>query len=141
LARLPGNRAVEVEVLNEKAVVLCHRGQYDEATALHETALAINRQTSDRLNEVSFLLDLATTRGSAGDRVRALELRRRALGLARAHGMAYLAARAEAGVAECLADTDPEQAHRLWLVALAAFREMGVPEQYEVERRLAAMAE
>ena len=41
-------------------------------------------------------------------------------------------------VAECLADTDPEQARRLWLVALAAFREMGVPEQYTVERRLAA---
>ena len=38
-------------------------------------------------------------------------------------------------------DTDPEQARRAWTAALVAFRAMGVPEQYEVERRLAAMAE
>ena len=138
LARLRGNRPVEAEVLNEKAIVLCRRGRHDEATALHEAAIAIIRQTSDRLYEVSFLLDLATTRGSAGDSVGALELYRRALRLARAHGMAYLAARAEAGVAECLAGADPEQARRHWRVALAAFREMGVPEQHGVERRLAA---
>jgi DNA-binding SARP family transcriptional activator/tetratricopeptide (TPR) repeat protein len=138
LARLRGNRPVEAEALNEKAIVLRRRGRHDEATALHKAAIAIIRPTSDRLYEVTFLHDLAITRGSAGDRVSALELHRRALRLAQAHGMAYLAALAEAGVAECLARTDPEQARRSWLVALVAFRQMDVPEQYDVERRLAA---
>ncbi|MCU7727227.1 tetratricopeptide repeat protein [Actinoplanes sp. KI2] len=138
LTRLRGNRPTEAEVLNEKAIVLRHRGRHDEAVALHEAAITIVRGTSDRLYEVTFIHDLAITRGSAGDRVCALELHRRALRLAQAHGMAYLAACAEAGIADCLAQTDPEQARRLWLVALAAFRQMGVPEQYEVERRLAA---
>jgi DNA-binding SARP family transcriptional activator/tetratricopeptide (TPR) repeat protein len=140
LTRLRGNRPLEAEVLNEQAVVLRNRGRYDEAAALHEAAIAIIRRTSDRTYEVVFLHDFAITRGSAGDWVSALELHRRALRLAQGHGMAYLAACAEAGVAECLARTDPKQARRLWLVALAAFREMGVPDQYEVERRLAALA-
>jgi len=139
LARLRGNRSVEAEVLNEKATVLRERGKHDEAVALHEAAIAITRQTSDRLYEVAFLQDLAITRGSAGDGVGALELYRRALRLAQAHGMAYLSARAEAGIADCLAGTDPGQSRRSWTAALAAFREMGVPEQYEVERRLAAV--
>ncbi|WP_030441173.1 AfsR/SARP family transcriptional regulator [Actinoplanes subtropicus] len=138
LTRLSGNRAIEAEVLNEKAIVLRYRGRHDDAMAMHEAAISIVRRTSDRLYEVEFLQDLASTRGAAGDRVGALELHRRVLGYAQKHGMAYLAARADAGIAECLAGGDPEQARRSWLVALETFRELGVPERFEVERRLAA---
>ena len=141
LARRCGNRPVEAEVLNERAILLRELGRHAEAIALHEEAIAIMRQSSDRLYETTFAIDLAITRGLAGDRAGALTLHRQALRLAQARGMCHLAARAEAGIADCLAGTDPEQARRSWTAALVAFRAMGVPEQYEVERRLAVMAE
>ena len=97
------------------------------------------RQTSEQQFEAIYSHDLAITRARAGDRAGALTRHRLALRLARAHGLNYLVACAQAGIADGLADTDPEQARRSWTAALAAFRAMGVPEQYEVERRLAAV--
>ena len=46
LARRRGNRPVEAEVLNEKAIVLRRRVRHDEATALHQAAIAMIRPTS-----------------------------------------------------------------------------------------------
>jgi tetratricopeptide (TPR) repeat protein len=139
LARRSGHRGAEADIVNKQGILLRDLGRYAEATALHEAAIGIMRQTSERLHEAVFTLDLATTRALAGDRTGALALHRWVLRRAQALGAAYLAACAEAGIAGCLADTDPEPARRSWTAALAAFREMGVPEQYEVERRLAAM--
>jgi tetratricopeptide (TPR) repeat protein len=139
LAQRSGHRGAEAEILNSQAVLLRDLGRYAEATGLHETAIAMMRQTAEQQFEAIYLNDLAITSARAGDRAEAVTLHRRALRLARAHGLTYVVACAEAGIADCLADCDPEQARRSWTAALAAFRAMGVPEQYEVERRLAAV--
>jgi len=141
LARQSGHRGAEAEILNNQAILLRDLGRCAEATALHETAIAMMRQTAEQQFEAIYSHDLAITRARAGDRAGALTLHRRALRLAQAHGLNYLVARVEAGIADCLVDTDPAQARRSWTAALVAFRAMGVPEQHEVERRLAAMAE
>ena len=139
LARRSGHRGAEAEILNNQAILLRDLGRHAEATARHAEALALMRQASEEHFEAIYSHDLAITRVRAGDRAGALTLHRRALRLAQAHGLNYVVACAEAGIADCLADTDPEQARRAWTAALAAFRAMGVPEQYEVERRLAAV--
>jgi tetratricopeptide (TPR) repeat protein len=141
LARLSGHRGAEADILNNQAILLRDLGRCAEATVLHETAIAMMRQTAEQQFEAIYSHDLAITRARAGDRAGALALHRLALRLAQARGLNYVVACAEAGIADCLADTDPGRARRSWTAALARFREMGVPEQYEVERRLAAMAE
>ncbi|MFC7273862.1 BTAD domain-containing putative transcriptional regulator [Paractinoplanes rhizophilus] len=139
LARRGGNRALQAEISNERALLLRDQRRYAEATARHEAAIALMRQTSDRHYEATYYYDLAVTRGLAGDRPAALDLHRRARRLAQTLHAPHLAACAEAGIAECLADDDPEQARRSWKAALKAFREMGAPEQFDVKRRLAAL--
>ncbi|MCU7727226.1 tetratricopeptide repeat protein [Actinoplanes sp. KI2] len=129
----------EADIRSEQGRLLRAEGRYAEAIALHLTAVELTRKTADRRYESAYTVDLADTRRAAGDRAGALADYRRALRDAEALGLRYTAARARAGLAECLADTDPESARRSWTAALVEFREMGVPEQHEAERRLAAM--
>ncbi|MFF5295510.1 AfsR/SARP family transcriptional regulator [Paractinoplanes globisporus] len=138
LARRSGNRSAEAEAINEQALVLRELGRLAEAIPLHEAAIAIMRDTSDSFYVATFTYDLAITRGLTGDGAGALDLHRQVLRDAQTLGATHVAACAEAGIAACLAETDPERARRSWTAALADFREMGVPEQFDVERRLAA---
>ncbi|MCU7727224.1 tetratricopeptide repeat protein [Actinoplanes sp. KI2] len=98
LARRCGHRAGEAEVLDEHAILLRDLGRYAEATALHEAAIAIMREASDRLYEATFSYDLAVTRALAGDHDGALTLHRRVLRTAQALGATDLVALAEAGL-------------------------------------------
>jgi hypothetical protein len=107
----------------------------------HRQAGAIARRFGDHAFKTEFLNEFARTCRAAGDLTQALELGRETLRIAERASPAYDAACAEAGIAECLEASDPAAARHHWTRALAAFREIGVPEQFEVERRLAELPE
>ncbi|WP_433371427.1 BTAD domain-containing putative transcriptional regulator [Actinoplanes sp. CA-142083] len=134
-----GHLGAEADSHNELGIHLRREGAYTEAAREHEAALDIIRRAVDRLHAAVYLNDLAITCRLAGDPSSALELHRQALGAVAGRGMRYDEARARAGMAECLVATDPEQAARLWRAALDDFTEMGTPERFDVERRLAAV--
>jgi tetratricopeptide (TPR) repeat protein len=128
---------LEAEVRSDLARLLREEGRYREAISGHREAVAIALRIGEIGCEAEFLNEFAYTCRAAGDPVQARELHERVVDLARRTGLAYDGACAEAGIAECVVDTDPDSARQHWTTALAAFREMGVPEQFEVERRLA----
>jgi tetratricopeptide (TPR) repeat protein len=130
-----GHLGAEADSHNELGILLRQEGAYAEAAGEHEAALDTIRRAVDRLHGAGYLNDLAVTRRLAGDPAGALELHRQALAGVEGRGMRYVEARARAGLAECLTETDPDQAGHLWRAALAAFREMGTPEGFELERR------
>jgi hypothetical protein len=64
---------------------------------------------------------------------------RQAVDLAEATQVRHEQARSRAGLARALASDDPEAARRHGRHALAIFRDMGVPERFEVEKWLAEL--
>ncbi|GID99798.1 SARP family transcriptional regulator [Paractinoplanes durhamensis] len=134
LARRVGNLDVESDVHHELGNLLRSEGRFAEAIAAHETALAGARRIADQRHEADCLAGYAETRQAAGDLAGARKLWADVLVRARAARMRYMTARAEEGVADCVAGSDPEHARRSWTAALAIYRELGVPDQFRVEQ-------
>ncbi|WP_327038868.1 AfsR/SARP family transcriptional regulator [Micromonospora maris] len=132
-----GDRFAEAEVRNDLGIALRGLGRVAEAAVQHEAARQLAVEAGEPHVQAAALNDLALTMAILGDGSRASDLHHEALRLATRIAHRYEQGRALAGLAEHLLATDPAEARRHWERALAIFRRMGVPEQAEVERRLA----
>ncbi|MEU4239168.1 BTAD domain-containing putative transcriptional regulator [Actinoplanes sp. NPDC026619] len=138
LAQRIGNFDVESDVHNELGNLLRSEGRYPEAIAEHEAALAGAGRIADRRHEIDCLAEYAETRQAAGDLAGARQLWETVLERAEGARMRFTAARAEEGVADCVAGLDPARARKSWTLALAAYVDLGVPDQARVRQRLGA---
>jgi DNA-binding SARP family transcriptional activator len=138
--RRTGNRHGEAETLNDLGVVHRALGDLDEAIAYHHHALTIVREAGYRQSEYEVNNELGQTLREAGHVAAALEWHQRALAGTTKIRHRYGQARGHDGIASCLRDTDPATARRHWLSALQLYRELDVPERYDVERHLTALA-
>ncbi|MEV6297801.1 BTAD domain-containing putative transcriptional regulator [Actinoplanes sp. NPDC051861] len=127
LAARVGYRSMVADCHNDRAALFRDEGRYAEAVVEHRQALAIMSTVHDLRHEVEYVNDYATTLLRSGDTGAARERFQSSLTRARAGGLRYTVARALAGLAECVADTDPEQARRLRAEARELFERMGVP--------------
>ncbi|WP_341718214.1 BTAD domain-containing putative transcriptional regulator [Micromonospora sp. FIMYZ51] len=132
-----GHRYGEADARNMMGVAYRHAGLLAQARRQHELALAVIADSAERQAECGVLNELGLTLAASGDRDAAMQVHQRALALAIQIDSAYEQGRALAGLAEHFLAIDPGQARRHWERALAIFRRMGVPERFEVERRLA----
>jgi DNA-binding SARP family transcriptional activator/tetratricopeptide (TPR) repeat protein len=126
----------EADVHVAMARLLRAEGRYQEAVAAHRRALDIMRGLSDRRMRPEFLHELGTTLRLSGDLAAARPVFEESLRLGRAIPLPYQVAVAEAGLAECLAGTDPAEARRLRARAYEAFSRLGTPERFEVLEHL-----
>ncbi|MFI7077675.1 AfsR/SARP family transcriptional regulator [Micromonospora sp. NPDC049903] len=141
LRKRTGHRYAEPEARNEMGIVLRCLGRIEEAVDQHETARRLAIDSGERHVEAAALNDLALTLAESGDVDRLIGLHREALQVATRIGHPYEQGRALAGLADQLWADDPVAARRHWERALAIFRRMGVPERFEMERRLADVTE
>ena len=135
-ARQRGLLPVQADAHTELGRLLRAEGRFAEATAAHQEAVSIARRMGDPRHEAEYLNDFGETCRAAGDLGQARELHERVLTVVMTVPQGYEEARAAAGLGDCRAGSDPAAARRLWTTALESFRRMGVPEQYEVEKRL-----
>lgn len=136
LALRIGYRVGVSECRNELGRIALAEGRHAESTAHHLAALELMREHND-LPAVAYAAnDLAAALSAMGDRDGAVELRRHALVLARRMTIPHEQGRALAGLADCIGDEDPQTARLYRQQALDIFTRMGVPERFDVERRL-----
>ncbi|MEW2382478.1 BTAD domain-containing putative transcriptional regulator [Micromonospora sp. NPDC047707] len=136
-----GHRYGEPETRNDLGVALRGLGLLDQAVEQHEMANRLATDVGERHIQAAALNDLGLTLMRAGMPRRSLDAHRRALDVATRISHPYEQGRALAGLAGCAVESDVAQARRYWERALAVFRRMGVPERFEVERRLAELTE
>ncbi|WP_308042578.1 BTAD domain-containing putative transcriptional regulator [Micromonospora sp. PLK6-60] len=134
LHRRTGHRYAETENRNDLGIAYRHLGRLDDALRQHQLALDLAVESGERHAQAAALNDLALTLVVAARRDEAARNHRRALELATRIAHPYEQGRALAGLAE-LTD-DPDEAHRYRRRALAIFDRMGVPERFELRRRL-----
>jgi DNA-binding SARP family transcriptional activator len=132
-----GHRYAEPEVRNDLGVALRGLGRTGEAVLQHQAARRLAVDAGEPHVEAAAINDLALTLAGSADPRELIDLHREALGVATRIAHPYEQGRALAGLAEHLWAIDPPEARRHWERALAIFRRMGVPERFEVERRLA----
>ncbi|MDG4794686.1 BTAD domain-containing putative transcriptional regulator [Micromonospora sp. WMMD1082] len=132
-----GHHYAESEVRNDLGVALRGLGRVDEAVLQHETARSMAVDSGEPHLEAAAINDLALTLVGSADVAKLIDLHREALRVATRVAHLYEQGRALAGLAEHLHASDPLEARRYRMRALALFRRMGVPERFEVERRLA----
>ncbi len=135
-----GHRYAEPEARNDLGIALRGLGRTAEAVLQHEIARKLAVDLGERHVEAAAVNDLALTLAGSGDVDRLIELHREALRVATRIAHPYEQGRALVGLAEHLSTTDLSEARRHWERALAIFRRMGVPERFEVERRLTETA-
>jgi tetratricopeptide (TPR) repeat protein len=139
LKRRIGFRGGEADVVNDLGVLHRACGRHDEASAWHAEALALAQDLGHRSAVCLIRNDLGRTLRESGDTGGALGQHRVALTEASEMRFKYEHARALDGLAACLRDTEPDAARNHWLRALELYRQMGVPEQSDVERHLAQL--
>ncbi|GAB3966238.1 BTAD domain-containing putative transcriptional regulator [Plantactinospora veratri] len=110
-------------------------GRLDEARQRYELALATATRRGESLSQAAALNGIGLTLAALGMPTKALDYHREALTLATRASYPYEQGRALAAMAG-LETQDPAEARRHWERALAIFRKMGVPERFEVERKL-----
>ncbi|MEV6297802.1 BTAD domain-containing putative transcriptional regulator [Actinoplanes sp. NPDC051861] len=137
--RLTEGYGCQAKAYNDLAEIHADDGRFDEALALHRRALDTARRIGDRVFESEFLYSLGRTQFAAGRAGDAYETFEELFRLSREFRLPYAAAQAEAGLAACVADTDPDRAHRLWTRALTVFTDRGTPARFEVAERLAEL--
>ncbi|MBB4747459.1 DNA-binding SARP family transcriptional activator [Actinoplanes lobatus] len=129
---------LEAEVRAALGVVLALQGDYEAALAEHRLSVGI----ADRMNQIRLqqetLADYGDTLRASGDPLAARAAYQRLIDLPRADRHPFFVARALAGIGECAAVSDPEEARRLWARALELFERMGTPERFAVADRLRA---
>ncbi|WP_346434204.1 BTAD domain-containing putative transcriptional regulator [Phytohabitans maris] len=131
-----GIRLGVAESLNDLGCAYRHLGHLAEAERLHRLALAESAAVGHRSIDVVALNDLGATLALAGRPDAAIQTHEQALALATRIANPYEQARALAGIAAQRVEDDPAEARRLWERALVLFRQMNVPERYEVAERL-----
>lgn len=136
LRRRTGHRYGEPEVRADLGAALRGLGQLREARHEHETALELARDYGERHAECVALNELGRTLEAEGGAESALRAHQQALKLATRIDHRFEQGRALAGIAELVAATHSDEARRHWLRSLAIFERMGVPERFEVQRRL-----
>ena len=133
-------KSVDVFALADVHVAMARllraEGRFDEAVAKHRLALDIMHGLRDRRMRPEFLHELGTTLRLSGDLAAARSAFEESLRLGRAIPLPYHVAVAESGLAECLVDTEPAEARRLWSRAHDAFTRLGTPERFAVAERL-----
>lgn len=139
IGRCTTGRYGEGEALSRLGAAHRSLGEWDEALRCHELAIEAASHGPRHL-EAASLNELGLTLAVVGQRGRAVEMHKRALELATRISHPYEQGRALACLAEHFLVTDSAEARRHWQRALAIFRKMGVPERFEVERSLAAIA-
>ncbi|GIJ33790.1 AfsR/SARP family transcriptional regulator [Micromonospora sediminimaris] len=132
-----GHRYAEPEVRNDLGIALRGLGRITEAVLEHEAARKMAVDAGEPHVEAAALNDLALTLGGSAGAARLIELHREALRVATRIAHPYEQGRALTGLAEHMWSIDPAEARRHWTRALAIFRRMGVPERFDVARRLA----
>ncbi|PZG12328.1 transcriptional regulator [Micromonospora craterilacus] len=135
-----GHRFAESEVRNDLGIALRGLGRADEAVLEHEAARKLAVDRGEGHAEAAATNDLAVTLAASGELSQAIDLHREALRVATRIAHPYEQGRALAGLAEHLFAVDAVAARRYWERALAIFRRMGVPERFEIARRLAETA-
>ncbi|PZV95106.1 DNA-binding transcriptional activator of the SARP family [Micromonospora phaseoli] len=135
-----GHRYAESEVRNDLGIALRGLGRIDEAVLQHDAARQLAVDSGEAHVEAAAMNDLALTLARSADTERLIGLHGEALRVATRIAHPYEQGRALAGLGEHLLVTDRAEARRHWERALAIFRRMGVPEQFEIERRLAETA-
>lgn len=136
-----GHRYAEAEVRNDLGIAYRGLGRLSEAQQEHETARDLSIGSGERHVEAAALNELGRTLLAQGRGGEAFERHQEALRLATRIAHPHEQGRALAGLAEHFVRVDPVEARRHWERALAIFRRMGVPERFEVERRLAELAD
>ncbi|MEV0153467.1 BTAD domain-containing putative transcriptional regulator [Micromonospora sp. NPDC050686] len=134
-----GHRYGETENRNDLGIAYRHLGRLDDALRQHELALDLAVESGERHAQAAALNDLALTLVVAARRDEAVRHHRRALEVATRIAHPYEQGRALAGLAE-LTD-DPDEARRYRRRALAIFDRMGVPERFDLRRRLGEPSE
>lgn len=122
---------LEAEARNGLACLLRAEGHYAEAITEHRSVLDEMHRMQDRRMTPEFLRDLGTTSWLAGDPASARAAFEESVRLARSIPLPHSVALAEAGLARCLADTDPPEARRLWSNAHDTFTRLGTPERFD----------
>lgn len=140
LCRRVGNRQTELVVNNYLGVLYRNLGRWREAIVWHREALAVAQEIGDVAYACLVRNDLGLTLREGGEVAAALEQHRSALAAATRLGLKLDQARALDGIAGCLPPSDRPAARRYWQQALVLYKEVGVPEQAEVERRLVDLA-
>ncbi|MEV4704785.1 BTAD domain-containing putative transcriptional regulator [Actinoplanes sp. NPDC049316] len=138
-ARRHGIRTDEGEATNLLGRVELERGRADRAVELHLTAVEMSRENGWLPRLARYSNDLGSAMRAVDDVRGAVELHRQALTTARRVSHPLEEGRALSGLAACLAETDPVGARRHWSQALEIFQRIGVPERFEVRRRLAGL--
>ncbi|MFD6566977.1 BTAD domain-containing putative transcriptional regulator [Micromonospora profundi] len=134
-----GHRYAEAEVRNDLGIAYRGLGRLVEAQQEHEAARKLSIASGERHVEAAALNELGRTLVAQGRGGEAVEMHREALRLATRISHLHEQGRALAGLAEYFASIDRAEARRHWERALAIFRRMGVPERFDVERRLAEL--
>lgn len=106
---------------------------------MHSAALAIAQEMGDVAYVCAVRNDLGRTLYEIGDVTAAMLEHRTALAAATRVGLKLERARALDGIALCMRSSEPEVARQHWRQSLTLYREMGVPEQWEVERYLSEL--
>ncbi|MBE1486057.1 AfsR/SARP family transcriptional regulator [Plantactinospora soyae] len=134
-----GTHYGEAEVCSDLATAYRRLGELHNAEGQDRVALRLAVEAGERHAESGALNGLGLTLNLLEDHKSAMEMHRQALELATRISHPYEQGRALAAMASHLEPTDLIEAHRHWERALAIFRRMGVPERFEVERRLARL--
>ncbi|GIJ75611.1 DNA-binding transcriptional activator of the SARP family [Micromonospora phaseoli] len=140
LKRKTGNLFGYGEVLNEIGLMEREAGRPDKAAACHREALLVIIESGDRVGMCTSRNLLARAILEQGDAPSALDLFRRVLHDATKINNRYEQAQALDGIARCLRTTEPAAARAHWVRALALFRQLDLPERYEVQRLLAELS-
>ncbi|MFY1674310.1 AfsR/SARP family transcriptional regulator [Plantactinospora sp. WMMB334] len=130
------NRRGEAGATNGLGCACRHLGRVDDALQLHRRAITLAADAGERDAQSEAFNDLGLTLMAAGLVAAAAEAHRQALDLATEISHPYEQGRALAALAGHLESSDEAEARRHWQRALAIFSRMGVPERFEVERRL-----
>lgn len=132
-------RAGSIGVLTWLAIAYRMLGDLAAAVDQHRHALQVMEELNESRWESVVCNDYAATLLRTGDREAALALHRRAMRAAEQAQIPYEHATALAGIAACLVDDDPATARAHWQQARERFTRMGIPERFDVERRLAEL--
>nr|WP_275587209.1 tetratricopeptide repeat protein [Micromonospora terminaliae] len=132
-----GNGYARAETLSDLAGTYRQLGRLDEALRHHHAAIEAAANAGERHVQAEARNELAMTLRVAGRPEESVAMFHEALDIATRIAHPYEQGRALSGLAEHLADTDPEEARRYRRRALAIFERTGVPEQHEIRRLLA----
>ncbi|WP_433283996.1 AfsR/SARP family transcriptional regulator [Micromonospora sp. CA-244673] len=132
-----GNGFARAETLSHLAGTYRQLGRLGDALRHHHAAIETAANSGERHVQAEARNELAVTLRAVGRQEESAAMFRQALDIATRIAHPYEQGRALSGLAEHLADTDPEEARRYRQRALVVFERMGVPEQHEIRQLLA----